>query len=152
MVQIPMKNLTTVPVSVCFILNKIDEDSFQLWLQKRSDFDQALNDKWESPGGKWNNGETGEEACLREVLEETNTKLEKIFFFKDYFWENKDKLIHLNVFISKNEMSSEQGQWFDISYSNPLSDLENKIPPINHQIISELSEYIKNNKNQMDYL
>ncbi len=138
-----MQNLTTVPVSVCFIVDQIDDVGYSLWLQKRDDTDESLNQKWEAPGGKWEADETPLDACIREVKEETGVDLSHPVFFKDYFWENGDKLISLHTFLATNAKMNEKGKWFQVRFDNPLKELENNIPPINHQIIEEMSKYIK---------
>lgn len=144
-----MQNLKTVPVSICFIVGEIRDQSYSLWLQKRSDEDEQLNQKWEAPGGKWESGETPEEACRREVKEETGIEISRPVFFKDYYWENGDKLIALHTFLSQESIDSEKGKWFEISFENPLNELEDKIPPVNHLIIKEMSSYLERYKERV---
>lgn len=137
------KNLT---VSIAIFIKDINAESFKIWTQVRTEAG-PLYGMLEFPGGKIEPGETPEEACRREVLEEVELTIpaqEKLLLFKyqDYSVENKN--ICLFVFISKfAELEEHRGQWHEITYAGKSDYLQGKIPPINHVIIDDLAVYIK---------
>jgi len=137
------KNLT---VSIAIFIKDITAESFKIWTQVRTEAG-PLYGMLEFPGGKIEPGETPEEACRREVLEEVELAIpvqEKLVLFKyqDYSVENKN--ICLFVFISKfRELEEHRGQWHEITYTQKSDYLQGKIPPINHVIIDDLAVYIK---------
>ena len=134
-------------VSIAIFIKDIGPEGFKIWTQERL-VEGPLYGKLEFPGGKIEVGETAEEACRREVLEEVEVELsveEKLALFKyqDYSVDNKN--ICLYVFISKfTDLPVQKGEWHIIEYAKKSDYLQGKIPPINHIIIDELAVYIKN--------
>lgn len=134
-------------VSIAIFIKDIGPESFKIWTQVR--WEQGpLFGKLEFPGGKIEVGETPEEACRREVLEEVGFEIPKeeklvLFKYQDYSVDLKN--ICLFVFISNyDQLPHDKGEWHTVTYDGKSVFLEGKIPPINHVIIDDLAVYIKN--------
>ena len=59
----------------------LEENGMILIAQRKRDDDYGL--KWEFPGGKLDEGETGEECIVRELMEELCIEVEVICFFDE---------------------------------------------------------------------
>lgn len=136
------KNLT---VAIALFIKDVTDDGFKLWTQKRLE-EGSLFGMNEFPGGKIEPGESPEEACRREVLEEVGVGLNSavklvLFKYQDYSYENRN--ICLFVFLSNfSSLPPLKGDWNQISFSSKSEPLKGKIPPINHVIIDDLAVYI----------
>lgn len=132
------------PVSITLFLKDLNEKGFYLWMQKRVDTG-SLNGLWEFPGGKIHSGENSQEAAIREVFEEVGPNLSfRVLNFKTYSYAYEGKNIVLHVFLSVfAEIPLDKGVWERIDFKGKSGYLRGKIPPINHQIIDEVAEYLK---------
>lgn len=72
----------------------LEENGMILIAQRKRDDDFGL--KWEFPGGKLMEGETGEECIVRELMEELGLKVEVIGFY-DEFVEDDLKILYYQV-------------------------------------------------------
>jgi mutator protein MutT len=136
--------IKVTPVSITLFLKDLNEKGFYLWMQKRVDTG-SLNGLWEFPGGKIHHGENSQEAAIREVFEEVGPNLAfKVQNFKTYSYAYEGKNIILHVFLSVfAEIPLDKGVWERIDFKGKSGYLRGKIPPVNHQIIDEVAEYLK---------
>ncbi len=89
----PQKQITIV---VCIV-----ENDGRFLILRRLDINPMWNHKWEFPGGKIEFGETPEQACVREVQEETGLTIqcpEFLGIHTDY-WHLPDKEIQVQLVI-----------------------------------------------------
>ncbi len=54
--------------------------------------------KWELPGGKLESGESGAQACRREIAEELNLTLGELTFLFDFHYDYPDFRLSMKVF------------------------------------------------------
>lgn len=133
-------------VAIALFIKDVGDNSFKVWTQIRLE-KGTLYGKNEFPGGKIEAGETPEEACRREVIEEVEVTIpldSKLVLFKyqDYSYENRNICLH--VFLSPfTDIPEEKGEWLTINYKDKSSPFSGKIPPINHVILDELAVYIQ---------
>src|SRR5574343_192875 len=134
------------PASIALFLKDIDHEGFFLWMQKRVDTG-ALNGLWEFPGGKVHSGESSMEAAIREVWEEVGVKIPVTpLNFKTYPYSFEGKNIVLYVFLCHfSHIPQEKGTWEKIDFKGKSGYLRGKIPPINHLVIDEVADYLKEN-------
>ncbi|TDJ08191.1 MAG: NUDIX domain-containing protein [Deltaproteobacteria bacterium] len=139
-----MRNI--IPASIVLFIKDIDDSGYSLWMQKRTE-GGSTHGMWEFPGGKIEAGESPLDAAYREVAEEVEIdfpKSNKLLKFKDYPYQYEDRDILLFTFLGlKADLPTDKGKWYKINYLEKSSHLEGEIPPINHQIIDEMSDYIK---------
>lgn len=103
--------------------------------------DDDLNGLLEFPGGKIEDGESAEEASVREVNEETGVELaqEEIVYYKTH--EN------LNIFLYEDIDSKFKAEnWYQLSFLDDLESVADRIPPEN---IIFLKEFLNSNKFKM---
>ena len=139
-----MKNI--IPASIVLFIKEIDESGYSLWMQKRTE-GGSTHGMWEFPGGKVEADESPLDAAFREVEEEVGIdfpKSNKLLKFKDYPYQFEDRNIVLFTFLGlKSDLPTGKGKWYRISNLEKSSPLKGEIPPINHQIIDEVTDYIK---------
>ena len=139
-----MKNI--IPASIVLFIKDLDNSGYSLWMQKRTE-GGSTQGLWEFPGGKIEAGETPLDAAYREVEEEVEInfpKTNKLLKFKDYPYKYEDRDIMLFTFLGLSpDLPPNKGKWYRISYLDKSSPLKGEIPPINHQIVDEVSDYIK---------
>ncbi len=148
------KNLT---VAIAIFIKDVTDESFKVWTQIRLERG-ALYGLNEFPGGKIEAGESPEEACRREVLEEVGVVIpadSKVILFKyqDYSFEYKNFCLY--TFLSNfKELPIDKGEWLEIKYKEKSQILQGKIPPINHVILDDLAVYIhsQHQARVLDYL
>lgn len=88
-----MKKQVEVVAAIIF------NDDKKIFLAQRSYGD--LKDTWEFPGGKVEQGETNEEALVREIKEELNSTIKVEKFFDTVTYEYPTFIIKLNCYICK---------------------------------------------------
>jgi 8-oxo-dGTP diphosphatase len=71
----------------------LEENGMYLIAQRKRDDDFGL--KWEFPGGKLDEGETGEECIVRELMEELGIKVEVTGFYDKFVEEDLTILYYL---------------------------------------------------------
>ena len=82
--------------------------------RKRND---AYGLKWEFPGGKLNEGESGEECIIREIKEELGIDVEVLSFYDEYTEDDPHILYYRLKWISGEITLNdhEQVQWVQIN-------------------------------------
>lgn len=133
-------------VAIALFIKDVGDNGFKVWTQIRQE-PGILYGKNEFPGGKIEAGETPEEACRREVLEEVEVDLptdSKLVLFKYQNYSYEARNICLHVFLSSfTDIPEGKGEWLTIDYAGQSSPYTGKIPPINHVILDELAVYIQ---------
>jgi 8-oxo-dGTP diphosphatase len=71
----------------------LEENGMYLIAQRKRDDDYGL--KWEFPGGKLDEGETGEECIVRELMEELCIEVEVIDFYDEFVEDDITILYYL---------------------------------------------------------
>ncbi len=71
----------------------LEENGMYLIAQRKRDDDYGL--KWEFPGGKLDEGETGEECIVRELMEELCIEVEVIGFYDEFVEDDITILYYL---------------------------------------------------------
>ena len=112
----------------------------QVWIQQRSGTDH-LNDHWEFPGGKVEQGETVVETLVREVLEETGCRvpIELIQPIRTDLFRYSDRLLRLHFFLclvpaeEKPRRNLNNGRWVRRQEIGGF-----RMPPANQKIIEWL--------------
>ena len=108
-----MKDMKTVEVSAAMIRR----GGKVLLCRRNKNSKRAL--KWEFPGGKLNDGETGEEALVREIGEELDCLISVKGALTDVTYEYPDITIHMTLYecsLSEGEPSAlehEEIRWVD---------------------------------------
>ena len=81
----------------------------------------------EFPGGKVEEGETAEEAAIREVMEETGGHIQSIRFVGQYYVDGKGGDIVKNVYFAEVDKLIEQKHYFETKGPVLLDELPNNI-------------------------
>ena len=133
-----------LPVSIVMFVKDIGPKGLKLWMQKRVS-NGPLNGLMEFPGGKIEEGESSEEAGLREVFEEVGVVVDKSLpLFKRHPYVSGDKTILLHVHFSNfQDLPIDSGSWFEFEFGKTSSYLEGQIPKVNHEFIDLFLEYIE---------
>jgi len=121
-----------------------EKDSFLVLLIERGQ--EPFKNKWAFPGGFIGMDEILEQACIRELKEETGLMVEKMTQFKAYDAIDRDprhRTISVVYFVELNEKKPVKGsddaahvKWFAID----------KLPPLafdHRQIIEEFKQFLK---------
>ena len=110
------RNLVTRKAILCYIFN---DSKVLLQLKAKGRFGE---DKWNAPGGKVKEGETPEQAAIREVYEETGLKVSSLelkgklsFLFEKNEEHNQEVYVFSTRSFSGKESANEEGilQWFE---------------------------------------
>ncbi len=97
------------PIIMCGCGCLIFNEKGEVLLQRRKD-----DNKWGTPGGSMELGESVEENVVREVFEETSLKVKNLKLFKIYSgkkqyhkYPNGDEVYNLNIMFETNEYEGE---------------------------------------------
>jgi mutator protein MutT len=135
-----------VPVSIVIFVSNCKKDSCDLWMQRRKE-NGPLDGLWEFPGGKIESQEDPIAAALREVKEEVGFECGKLKPFMIFPYRYSDRQVMLNIFYSFQEGSTLPTEinkkWFHINFREGPGPLKGIIPSVNHDVIDELSNYLK---------
>ena len=120
-------------------------NGLSFWMQRRNEEGHPLHNLWEFPGGKIRTKETVQEASLREIREEVGIEPLRTTKFRLYHCEYESKAYCLNVCLGHSDRLpvSEGQQWFHTEYGQKSYPLKEKIPPINHLIVDDVLQYVK---------
>ena len=118
-----------------------DDDKFMI-CQRPANKARAL--LWEFVGGKVEQGETKEQALIRECKEELNVLLSVGDVFMDVIHEYPDIIVHLTLFnaiISEGEPQKLEHN--DIQWITPSEILNYKFCPADEEILAKICEVYK---------
>lgn len=105
------------PVQLSFEDHPFSKEPKHVWIICRYQ-DQWLLTKhkdrgMEFPGGKVENGETAEEAAIREVKEETGAEVDDLVYIAQYHVEGKGGTVTKNVYYAKISTLTEQEHYYE---------------------------------------
>lgn len=140
-----------VPVSIVLVLKDLLDCSFEVLMQKRNSED-SLNGMLEFPGGKIEGGESPEEAAVREFFEEVGVKIKQklLHLFKIQEVTYGEKTILLHVFVTREDLINQN--YYRFSFDKKSEEYRGKIPKINHTIIDQLIDFVKEQEHQSIFL
>lgn len=99
-------------------------------------------DGWEFPGGKVENGETSEEACRREVMEEMSCGLQVMWLFDTVTYDYPEFRLVMDCFISTlapgDEPVAKPGEHRELRWLGRDELLEVDWLPADHGLINAL--------------
>ncbi len=120
-----------------------NDKGIKIWLQIRED-EGELQGFWEFPGGKIETGETPEEALKREVWEETGVAVNgPVLLYRHVPCATAKKNYYFFLFLfDASEWQGQKGFWLDLPRPKEDYPWQDKIPPLNHEFIAELSRFM----------
>jgi len=132
-------------VAIGIFIRGLTEDSFQIWMQIRSE-QGPFKGLWEFPGGKIEAGETPDFAARREIEEEVGVSMEQTCIikpFKVYSHQYPEKQVQIHSYLLPEvSLLSQKGQWIELEYSRKELPVEVKTLEANHRIITDLCTYL----------
>lgn len=90
-----------VAVGICQLENRV-------LMGQRFDHDGFYGGYWEFPGGKVENGETEEQALVREFREELGVGIQSARFYRQVIWNYPSREVELNFFLVHLEHHDEE--------------------------------------------
>ncbi|WP_138420299.1 RNA deprotection pyrophosphohydrolase [Aquibacillus sediminis] len=81
----------------------------------------------EFPGGKVENGESAEQAAIREVKEETGGEVSQLFYVGQYFVDGKGGSIVKNIYFALVDEVCKQATYYETDGPVLLEELPNRI-------------------------
>jgi len=102
-----------------------------VWIQRRQTRD-SLQDYWEFPGGKLEQGETPVAALKRELEEEVGVRPERpeLLLVQDYSYPEREVQIHFFLCRLCTRPKLEQGRWVQ-----PSGLSQYRLPPANEAVV-----------------
>lgn len=100
------------------------------------------------PGGKIEKGETGVEAAIREVKEETGIEVSNFEEVGNVIIEYPDRIYNMEVFVTNNYMGSVRNNEENDAFFIDIEDLlkEKKRYAITYLLDTEFEDYFNNRK------
>lgn len=134
-------------IAIVIVLKKI-VDELEIWMQVREN--EPFKGMWEFPGGKIEPNENPITAAIRELKEEVGVELspnELKLLTIEHTYPTKDKIVVLNVFVSKSYTKFSQDGFYKLSECINFNDFNQMIPAPNKFLLNLLENTSKNELN-----
>ncbi|MDG3089052.1 8-oxo-dGTP diphosphatase MutT [Vibrio hannami] len=125
-----------VHIAAAIILNSVQDKVF---ITKRPD-KAHKGGLWEFPGGKVEQGETAEQATVRELFEEIGIEVTKLHHFEALTHDYSDKSLMFDFFVVTDFLNEpygkegQKGEWVEISRLANFEFPEANVPILNRVI------------------